>query len=153
MSDREMKINVNGTSYDVKVGDLNASPVEVTVNGKVYHVDLGQQTTVAASRPVSAPVAAPKPVSVPAVPAPAPAPVAAPQGGGNADEVRAPLPGIVRDILVKPGEQVTAGQQLLALEAMKMKNAIRSPRDGVVASIEVAEGKRVAFSELLIKLS
>ncbi|MEK6574302.1 MAG: biotin/lipoyl-containing protein [Chloroflexota bacterium] len=51
---------------------------------------------------------------------------------------------------VKPGDEVTFGQQLCALQAMKMKSAIRSPREGVIASVEVSEGQGVAYGGVLV---
>jgi hypothetical protein len=44
-----MKININGKSYDVEVGDLTSSPVTVTVNGKTYSVEWESASQLAAS--------------------------------------------------------------------------------------------------------
>ncbi len=65
-------------------------------------------------------------------------------------ELRAPMPGVIIEISVPPGAQVTRGDQLFVLEAMKMKNPIRSPRDGVVDKIHVREGQSVNFDDLLL---
>ncbi len=62
------------------------------------------------------------------------------------------MPGTILDIAVKVGETVKYGQQLCALEAMKMKNAIRTPKDGVIASVNVNEGQTVAYGTLLFTL-
>jgi biotin carboxyl carrier protein len=59
------------------------------------------------------------------------------------------MPGTVLEILVKPGDAISVGQQLCSLEAMKMKSAIRSPREGIIASVEVTDKQRVAFGETL----
>ena len=91
--------------------------------------------------------AAPVPVAVAAPAAPAAAPAAA---AGSGDVV-SPMPGVVLDICVKPGDSVTRGQQVCALEAMKMKSAIRAARDGVVASVEVSEGQRVTHGAVLVR--
>ncbi len=64
--------------------------------------------------------------------------------------VRAPMPGHIVDIVVKPGDEVSVGQTLCSLEAMKMKNAIRSPRDGLIAGVEVTTGQAVAHGDILV---
>lgn len=64
--------------------------------------------------------------------------------------MRAPLPGTIVAIEVREGDKVKAGQELLTLEAMKMKNAIRSDRDGEIAKINVAVGDLVKHNEPLV---
>ncbi|HET9370324.1 MAG TPA: biotin/lipoyl-containing protein, partial [Vicinamibacterales bacterium] len=61
----------------------------------------------------------------------------------DADALAAPMPATVVRIAVKPGDAVTQGDVLIALEAMKMEMPIRAPRDGVVASIDCREGELV----------
>jgi biotin carboxyl carrier protein len=63
--------------------------------------------------------------------------------------VRAPMPGNILDIAVKPGNKVSFRQPLCSLEAMKMKNVIRSPRDGVIARVEVSDGQAVSHGDVL----
>ncbi len=67
------------------------------------------------------------------------------------EELHAPMPGVIIKISVPPGAQVTRGDQLFVLEAMKMKNPIRSPRDGIVDKIFVQEGQSVNFDDLLLR--
>jgi biotin carboxyl carrier protein len=62
------------------------------------------------------------------------------------------MPGTVLIVDVAEGERVARGQQLLTLEAMKMKNAIRAPQDGVVLEVRVKSGQRVAHGDLLLRL-
>jgi biotin carboxyl carrier protein len=71
---------------------------------------------------------------------------------GGAGEIRAPMPGNILDVAVRPGETVTVGQALCALEAMKMKSAIRSPRNARVKAVHVADGQPVAHGDLLVTL-
>src|SRR5205814_6241477 len=47
-------------------------------------------------------------------------------------DVRAIIPGVVVSVSVAAGDQVVTGQQLLAIEAMKMQNELRAPRDGTI---------------------
>jgi len=68
------------------------------------------------------------------------------------NEIKAPMPGLVLSILVKPGQEVVHGDPLLILEAMKMENVIKSPGEGKVKNIQVAKGKAVEKGELLIEM-
>lgn len=60
------------------------------------------------------------------------------------------IPGTVLSVFVKDGQEVEAGDKLLILEAMKMKNEIRAPFSGVVEEVFVKEGERVPKNQLLI---
>ncbi len=62
------------------------------------------------------------------------------------------IPGTIVEILVEVGQEVEEGQDLLILEAMKMKNRIKSPASGKIRRIKVKEGQRVPKGELLIVL-
>ncbi len=65
-------------------------------------------------------------------------------------EIKAPMPGLVLDILVQPGDSVKKGDKLLILEAMKMENAIKSPIDAVVAEIHISKATAVDKNQTLI---
>ncbi len=78
-------------------------------------------------------------------------------GGGAAvhhgpTEVRAIIPGRVVSVAVTAGDAVTAGQRLLAVEAMKMENELRAPRDGTVERVAVAVGETVELGDPLVVL-
>jgi len=64
--------------------------------------------------------------------------------------VTAPMPGLIHRLLVKVGDQVQKGDQLLILEAMKMENVIKSPGEGVVNKIHISPKDSVEKNELLI---
>jgi urea carboxylase len=83
-----------------------------------------------------------------AVPAPVAVPVA---DGGHA--VEAEFAASVWQVSVRPGDRVSAGQQLLALEAMKMESAVTAPADGVVADILVKPGDQVEAGTTLLTLA
>ena len=61
----------------------------------------------------------------------------------------APMPGTVIGVPLEAGAQVTAGQTVLVLEAMKMQHTISAPTDGVLSEIAVAVGQQVASGEVL----
>jgi biotin carboxyl carrier protein len=69
---------------------------------------------------------------------------------GGPTEVRAIIPGRVVSVSVAPGDEVTAGQQILVVEAMKMQNELRAPRDGVVRQVGVAVGRTIEVGDLLL---
>lgn len=63
----------------------------------------------------------------------------------------APMPGLIVDILTKPGAQVHAGDGLLVLEAMKMENTLSASRDGIVKLISVKKSDTVDKGMVLIE--
>ena len=69
---------------------------------------------------------------------------------GAGAEVRAIIPGRVVAVSVAPGDPVSAGQQLLVVEAMKMQNEVRTPLAGVVERLVVAEGQTIELGDLLV---
>ena len=68
-------------------------------------------------------------------------------------DLKAPMPGLVFDIIVKEGQEVKKGDALLILEAMKMENMIKSPTDGVIKSIEVEKGIAVEKNQVLLNFA
>tara|TARA_B100000003_G_scaffold168843_1_gene155752 strand:- start:141 stop:668 length:528 start_codon:yes stop_codon:yes gene_type:complete len=65
----------------------------------------------------------------------------------------APMPGTVREVLVKIGQRVREGQPMMVLEAMKMEHQISAPESGEVSSIHFKEGDRVDMGETLISIT
>ena len=66
--------------------------------------------------------------------------------------VKAPIPGLITRIMVKPSQQVEAGDPLLVLEAMKMENVIYAPRSGTVQRLDVQPGQTVVLDERLVEI-
>ena len=142
-----MKINVkiNETNYTVEIEDLNARPIVAIVDGERFEVT-----------PDTSPVGNGKPLEVkkeasakmelaPKRAAPA-APVSV-----NAKILPAPLPGVVTEIFIKPGDEVESGQVVLVIEAMKMKNSIRSTREGKVSAVLASAGQTVNHKQPLLE--
>jgi biotin carboxyl carrier protein len=66
--------------------------------------------------------------------------------------IHSPMPGLILDILVAPGDTVAKGDQLVILEAMKMENILKADGEGVVKSIEVKKGEAVEKGHILIEM-
>lgn len=64
--------------------------------------------------------------------------------------LKAPMPGLVRQIPIQVGQTIPQGQGLIILEAMKMENELRSPRAGVVQEIRVKPGDAVELGQTLV---
>lgn len=65
------------------------------------------------------------------------------QGGAKQDVVRAPMPGVVVEIKAKEGDAVEAGEPIIIVEAMKMRNEFSSKITGVLKKISVEKGQSV----------
>ena len=130
----EFTIKINGKAYGVKLGKKDAK-----VNGVSYPLDIENGIDQAA---IDASIAAAKATAAPAA-------AAVPSGAGT--PVLAPMPGIALRFNVKVGDQVSKGDSLMVMEAMKMENEIFASQDGVVSEICVAQGDQLqADDELMI---
>ena len=113
-----------------------AGVYSVRVNGKEFTVEVAESGQLA---------------SVAAAPAPAAASAAPAAGGG--EPVNAVLAGNIFKVHVVPGAQVSAGDPLLVVEAMKMETAVAAPRSGTVTDVFVAEGDAVAVGDALVAIA
>ncbi|MFD7299655.1 biotin carboxylase N-terminal domain-containing protein [Streptomyces pharetrae] len=67
----------------------------------------------------------------------------------GADSLTAPMPGTVTVVKVAVGDEVTAGQSLMVVEAMKMEHVVSAPHAGTVAELDVTPGTTVAMDQVL----
>jgi biotin carboxyl carrier protein len=67
-------------------------------------------------------------------------------------QIQSFIPGTVLDILVKPGQKVSKGDELMILDAMKMMNKLKCNIDGKVKAICVKKGDKVSKGTLLLEL-
>lgn len=66
--------------------------------------------------------------------------------------VKAPMPGLVLNIMAEPGREVQKGDPLLILEAMKMENVIKAAGEGRVKAVHVLQGAAVEKGQLLLEM-
>lgn len=141
---------------------------KITLNGTEYYLQV-EKIKGDDDRPVRAPVSAkpalappPRPVAPQRTPASAPAPAkpsafekpatAVASGSGGREEITAPIPGRVVDILVKEGQDVKKGEVLLILDAMKMENEVVASGDGMVGQILTSKDAFVNAGDVLMVL-
>lgn len=118
---------------------------KVTLNGKVYEVEVEKgEAVIQAEYEAALPQAAPTAVATAAPAAPQAPQASAPQAvAAGANSVTAPMPGTINAVKVTSGQQVKKGDVLFILEAMKMENEIYADKDGKVGQIFVQKGASV----------
>ena len=131
-------VKVADKSYEVEIEDIHARPVIARVDGQIFEVGPEDDVKSASQKELTLlkPVEAAKPPTGPSA---------------GANDMTAPLPGTVIEIFVKAGDQIEAGQVILIIEAMKMKNSIRSTRAGKLADVLVSAGQTVPHKQFLVR--
>jgi propionyl-CoA carboxylase alpha chain len=134
-----VEASVNGApTSQAKVHQAGPDRVDLEIDGmrRVYRVHrVGTDTYVDASDGSSALTEVPR--------------FGDPEKLAPAGSLLAPMPGLVRRVLVEVGAVVTAGQPLLVLEAMKMEQTVAAPAAGVVAELRAKAGEQVAAGQVL----
>jgi propionyl-CoA carboxylase alpha chain len=64
-----------------------------------------------------------------------------------------PMPGLLVDLAVKPGQAVVAGERLAVIEAMKMENVLVATQDGTVAELLAAKGESLAVDQPIMRFA
>ena len=148
---KRFEIVLNEKAYLVEVTKISAESALVSVNGTPYEIGLKNLT--AAEAPQMTVVNEPPP----AVAAPAAAPVRKPEAAvetsGGLTTIRAPLPGLIIEVIVSAGDTVKVGDTLMIIETMKMENNISSPVAGTVKETKVSNGESVNEGVPLIVIS
>ncbi len=68
----------------------------------------------------------------------------------NVNTLKAPMPGLILEILVTKSATVKKGDPIIILEAMKMENSIKSPQDGVIDEISIQKQDKVEKNQILL---
>ena len=122
---------------------------KVTLNNRVYEVEVEQGEAMLVDEYELAAPAAPAPVAAAPVAAAAPAAAAAPVAVAAGEPVKSPMPGNILKINVTQGQKVNEGDVIMILEAMKMENEIVATRSGTIAQIAVSKGAVVETGAVL----
>ena len=159
---KEYRFKINGREYDVAVNGIENGVADVTVNGKGFNVELESAAEAcgvllpATPSLCSGPTAdAVPPLTLPRV---ARSQGAVPRSSNPVADskgkyITSPLPGVVLDIFVMPGQAVKRGDRLAVIEAMKMENDILAECDGTVSEIYVTKGSPVDEGARLMLIS
>jgi glutaconyl-CoA/methylmalonyl-CoA decarboxylase subunit gamma len=141
---KKFSFMINGNNYEVDVLGFEENTAHIEVNGTLYDVEVQRELkmtktpTLVRAEP---PKPSPKESRIPKTPS---------QTTNIA--IKAPLPGTIITVLVKPGDKVLMGQKLLTMEAMKMENNVVSEKDGTVRVVNVKPGQAVAQNDVLLEI-
>jgi biotin carboxyl carrier protein len=138
----QYKYTINGNKYEVVVGDITDNIATLTVNGEEFKVEMEKQAEPEKKKPVVRPAAGTE--------ASADAPAAEKGTVNKANAIKAPLPGVITDILVEVGQEVQVGENVIVLEAMKMANNLQAEKAGKVTAICVKIGESVMEDDALV---
>ena len=131
ISNNQFHILQNGITYKAKLlsADFNNKTLSLEINGNKYDLNIADQYDLLVKK------------------------MGLSTGGTQKiKNVKAPMPGLILDILIEPGQSITKGDQLLILEAMKMENVLKAEGDGVVKSVEVKKSAAVDKGQVLIEM-
>ena len=155
---RRYTLQIRGREFVIDVQEQSADRFEVVVGEERYEValsgdeDLPEATITPGFAPVrGAPAASSSGPAAPASRKPAPATPDPAKGVGGVGALNAPMPGMILEVSVAPGDTVERGQAIAVLEAMKMKNTIKSPRAGTIAEVCVAVGQAVGHGDAIVR--
>ncbi|HPE69870.1 MAG TPA: acetyl-CoA carboxylase biotin carboxyl carrier protein subunit [Thermotogota bacterium] len=136
---KKYRVWVNGESFEVEVEELEGS-------------DQPEQAISSPSRSREVePSRAPRESTPPKKSSSQEKSSTAPKGSGGF-EVIAPMAGLVIDVFAQSGKQVSRGDKLLVLEAMKMENEIISEREGVIDAVNVRKGENVETGTVMMTI-
>ncbi len=139
---KSYKFTISGNQYEVEVLEIDGNIAKIEVNGTIYDVEMHREVPQPRA-PIQPPSQAARSVQQPSRPAPQ-------KSVAKASEVRAPLPGVIVQVMVRPGDEVTSGQTVCTLETMKMENAIKAETAGKVSVVNISPGQSVLQDEVLI---
>lgn len=136
---KEYKYTIDGKEYKVAIGDIEENVAHVTVNGEEFKVEMEPEAEPEKKKVVlGQPVESTDETATPAA------------NVNTANAMKAPLPGTITSINVAVGDEVSAGDTVVVLEAMKMQNNIEAEKSGKVTAICVKQGQAVLEEDALV---
>ena len=145
---KRYKIKIQGSEYEVNIQSVENNLAHLTVNDVEFDVEIeGLMTnpTRMSTKPVMK-------TDVPAMQSSTPVVRPAAPSNGSSHLVKSPLPGVILEIKVNPGDKVKNGQLVMILEAMKMENNIEADKDGVIETIKPVKGDSVLEGDVLFTI-
>ncbi len=139
---KEYKYTINGNKYEVAINEIADDTATVTVNGETYKVEMEPEPKAEKPKVKVKPVAA--------QPAAASSETTSAAKVNSQNAVKAPLPGVVTEIKVAVGDEVSLGDTVVVLEAMKMANNLEAEKAGKVTAICVQAGQSVMEGDALV---
>jgi len=127
---QDLKVNIDGKEYSVKVEELDSGKLRVFFDGETFDVETKSDIEKQLFDEIREEKA-----------------------GKGKGVVVAPLPAIVFSVDVNVGENVKKGKRIMSLMAMKMENEILSPVDGEVKEIHVKKGDTVNKGDVLVVIN
>ena len=145
---RRYHLEIGQQAFVVDVQERAADRFEVQMDGKTYDVRLtgDEDGSGVAIAPARSAEATPSVLPTPATRMPPPRPAF-----GNRATLTAPMPGVILEVQVKPGDTVTRGQPVAILDAMKMHNIIGAQHAGTIAEVFVSAGQNVNHGDPLLR--
>lgn len=141
---KEFKFRINGNEYNVSITNIEGNIAELEVNGTPYKVELDKELKQTKTPKLVRSASIPSTDTHPTV-----AKTMSP-GAATTGSIKSPLPGVILDVHIKPGDMVKRGQKILVLEAMKMENNIDSDKEGKVVEVKVKKGDNVLEGDVLV---
>ncbi len=142
-------VTIKNKSYVVEIEDINARPVIAHVEGLRFEVIPDTNPVGSVGKPESATLTTAK--NKKETREVKSFDLRKPDPNQNVNELTAPLPGTVLELFVTEGDIIEAGQVIVIIEAMKMKNSIRSTRAGKIAEVLTSVNQTVAHKQVLVK--
>ena len=144
---KEYNITINNRSHNVIVKKIQSDLAIVEVNGTDYEVEIEKKI-----RRHLEPLDVKPTLQTGSRTTAVQEQVPAEKVTASTNQIVAPLPGLIMNVLVKVGDKIKANQIVLKMEAMKMENDVKSDQDGIVEEIHVKSGDSVLENSPLITL-
>ena len=138
-----LRVKIKGKWYTVEVEDISARPVIAIVDGERVEVDIESST---------GPTEIFKRAPLTEIETEVQYGAEDRTGSQTGHIVRAPMPGVIISVSVDVGDEISAGDEVCIMEAMKMQQIIRSEHAGAVIKIRVTKDQHVTDGAALVEL-